>query len=377
MDYKYIPILKAKQGEFEALEKTKNSVSNKVLPLFEVAKLSERTRTTQRFAKSSTITCDYLDEVAEKIAEALHGNKVLVDTYQWAPSSATETGEHIIPYIYEKLASLGVTAIPVVGYDRWGSTPYKEAMQELEVGVEEFYCLRLDSHAVEDAAEPEFFQEQLATILDDLEIEPSRCIILLDFGDISHAALEDMLDKGAQITEQLDSFGFKHIATAGCSLPPTINDAVKKQNSTGKVLRKEMLLWQTLRAQYPHINWVFGDYGVRSPNTGDDKMSPHTNGKIRHTINKHFYIVRGHSMQIAPKGVQMYGLAKKIVESPNYLGSDFSWGDSKIDQCSREEGKPGNSTVWISIDTNHHIAFVLAEAMEFEKSFAANSFETV
>ena len=38
MDYKYIPILKAKQGEFEALEKTKNSVSNKVLPLFEVAK---------------------------------------------------------------------------------------------------------------------------------------------------------------------------------------------------------------------------------------------------------------------------------------------------------------------------------------------------
>ena len=138
-----------------------------------------------------------------------------------------------------------------------------------------------------------------------------------------------------------------------------------------------MLLWQMLRTQYPHINWLFGDYGVRSPNTGEDVISPHTNGKIRHTIDKHFFIVRGHSVQIGAKGGQMYDLAKKLVESPHYLNPEFSWGDSQIFQCSLGQGTPGNSTTWIAIDTSHHIAYSVAEVMEFEKSVTAASSETI
>ncbi|MDD5330156.1 MAG: beta family protein [Sulfuricella sp.] len=374
---KYLPILKAKPGELKALANSKTSVSAKVLPLFDVGRLSERTRQAKRFSETSTVTCAYLDEVAESIAKVRKGSSALVDAYQWPPNSATETGEHVIPYIYGKLASLGVKAIPVIGYDRWDSTQYRAAMMQLELSPEDYYCLRLDSHAIEDAAEPEFFEEQLTTILDDLQIDPSRCAVLLDFGDISHASIEDILDQGAKIVEQLDSFGFRRIATAGCSLPPTIDGAVKKPNSTGKVLRKEMLVWQMLRTQYPHINWLFGDYGVRSPNIGEDVVSPHTNGKIRHTIDKHFFIVRGHSVQIGAKGGQMYDLAKRLVESQHYLGPEFSWGDSQILQCSLGQGTPGNSTTWIAIDTNHHIAYAVAEVMEFEKSVTAVSAETI
>lgn len=374
---KYLPILKAKPGELKALANSKTSISAKVLPLFDVGRLTERTKQAKRFSETSAVTCAYLDEVAENIAKVRKGSSALVDAYQWPPNSSTETGEHVIPYIYGKLSSLGVKAIPVIGYDRWDSTQYRAAMMQLELSPEDYYCLRLDSHAIEDAAEPEFFEEQLTTILDDLQIDTSRCAVLLDFGDISHASIEDILDQGAQIVELLDSFGFRRIATAGCSLPPTIDGAVKKPNSTGKVLRKEMLLWQMLRTQYPHINWLFGDYGVRSPNTGEDVVSPHTNGKIRHTIDKHFFIVRGHSVQIGAKGGQMYDLAKKLVESQHYLGPDFSWGDSQILQCSVGQGTPGNSTTWIAIDTNHHIAYSIAEVMEFEKTVTAVNAETI
>ena len=374
---KYIPILKAKPGELKALANSKTSTSEKVLPLFDVGRLSERIKQAKRFSNTTTVTCAYLDEVAESIAGVRMGSTALVDAYQWAPNSATETGEHVIPYIYDKLALLGVKVIPVIGYDRWESTQYKSAMMQLEVPSEDFYCLRLDSHAIEDAGEPEFFEEQLTTILDDLQIDPSRCFVLLDFGDISQASIEDIFDQGEQIVMQLDSFGFRRIATAGCSLPPTIDGAVKKQNSTGKVLRKEMLLWQMLHAQYPHINWLFGDYGVRGPNTAEDVVSPHTNGKIRTTIDKHFFIVRGHSIQIGAKGGQMYDLAKTLVESQHYLGPEFSWGDEQILKCSLGQGKPGNSTTWIAIDTNHHIAYAVAEVIEFENSITAVGSESI
>lgn len=73
----------------------------------------------------------------------------------------------------------------------------------------------------------------------------------------------------------------------------------------------------------------------------------------------------------------MYDLAKKLVESQHYLGPEFSWGDSQILQGSLGQGTPGNSTTWIAIDTNHHIAYVVAEVMEFEKSVTATSVETI
>jgi hypothetical protein len=37
------------------------------------------------------------------------------------------------------------------------------------------------------------------------------------------------------------------------------------------------------------------------------------------------------------KGAQMYDLARVIVKSPYYLGAGFSWGDERIEACSREE----------------------------------------
>jgi hypothetical protein len=70
-------------------------------------------------------------------------------------------------------------------------------------------------------------------------------------------------------------------------------------------------------------------------------------------------------MQFGTKGAQMYDLAKTVVDSIHYMGEDFSWGDERILACSNGEFK-GSSTEWIAIDTNHHLAWVVAEVKEFE-----------
>lgn len=350
----------------------KQGHSRKMLPLFEVGRISESVRNAARFKNSSALTCAYLDEISERIAEVRKGHSALVDAFQWPADSITETGEHILPYVYAKLQLLGVEVVPVIGYDRWDSQPYKLAMQNLEVSDDKYVCLRLDSHAIEDSADPEYFEEQVTDILNDLNLEAGRCAVLIDFGDITSISLEELIEQASGIIELLGSMGFKFFATAGCSLPPTIDRAVKKQNSTGKVVRKEMLLWQTLSAEYPQHKWFFGDYGVRGPNTAEDVISPHTNGKIRHTIGQHFFIVRGHSVQTGDKGAQMHKLAKIVIESPHYMGDGFSWGDARILACSKEEFK-GNSSDWIAIDTSHHIAYVVAEIEEFESAVSISA----
>ncbi|MBK8972362.1 MAG: beta family protein [Hahellaceae bacterium] len=361
----YLPIYKAKPGELEACANAKKMHDRRMLPLFEVCRIGKSIRNAARFKGSNALTCAYLDEVAQQIADVRKGRMVLIDAYQWNPDSLTETGEHVLPYIYSRLESLGVSVIPVIGYDRWESPVYRIAMQGVEISTEGYFCLRLDSHAIEDAADPEFFEEQVLRILNDLSIEPAHCAILIDFGDVTAVSIEDLGNQAERVMQVLAPMGFKYFSTAGCSLPTSIDAAVKKQNTTGKVLRREMLLWQAMRVGYPDLKWLFGDYGVRGPNTAEDMISPNTNGKIRHTIGQNYYVVRGHSMKEGDKGAQMYKLAKTVVESTHYMGKDFSWGDARILACSNGVFK-GNSTQWIAIDTSHHLAWVVAEVEEFE-----------
>ncbi|HFH3388554.1 TPA: hypothetical protein ACGJWF_001671 [Pseudomonas aeruginosa] len=52
------------------------------------------------------------------------------------------------------------------------------------------------------------------------------------------------------------------------------------------------------------------------------------------------------------------------------MGENFSWGDYRIMECSKEKFV-GNPTTWISIDTNHHISALTTEIYEFASKIAA------
>lgn len=366
MKAKYLPIFKAKAGEFKAIANATASQARCMLPLFEVSRIGKSVREAKRFKGCKELTCAYLDEVAEDIAKIRTGKTALIDAFQWAADACTETGEHVIPYIHAQLQAHGVETVPVIGYDRWDSHSYQEAIQNIKLASSGYYCLRLDSHAIEDASEPEYFDERISEILDTLDLEPKRCGVLIDFGDVTALSVEKLLDQAEAVMEVVGTKEFKFFSTAACSLPPTIDAAVKKHNTTGFVARKEMLLWQALRSSYPKIKWLFGDYGVRGPNSAEDVITPDANGKIRHTVSKKYFVTRGQSIRTGDKGKQMHRLAKAVTESEHYMGEGFSWGDAQILACSRFLMGPGNSTSWIAIDTNHHIAWVVAEIEEFE-----------
>lgn len=362
----YVPVLKAMKSEAEALGHVPDMLARKILPLFEVSRIGKSITNAKRFEGCITLREAYLDEVSNRIATVWHGRLAMVDAYQWSPDTTVESGEHFISYIYSKLESMGVHVVPVIGYDRWDNDAYRLAMQALVVPSDRHYCLRFDTNAIEDAMEPEFFQENVMKILDDLQLEPSKCFVMIDFADVSNIAIDSMMSSVSSITSQLDSYGFRGFITTGCSLPPTINIAVKMPDSTGSVLRREMMVWQAMRKSMPSVNLVYGDYGVRGPSTNEGNPSPHTNGKIRYTIDQQYFIARGHSMQLEGKGAQMYTLSEIIIKSPHYMRENFSWGDKRILECS-QEGFKGTAGQWIAIDTSHHLAYVLAEVEEFER----------
>lgn len=364
----YVPILKAKQGEFDAISHLSERTKQQIIPLFDIH---------QQKAKSESLE-SFLCKIASGIARVMKDKPIFVDLSKWSPNAQTEGGEHVIPYLRNRLDHGGVIVNPVVRYGSWHDPVYVNAMKSLRLEKGCNYCIRLnmDNSTIEDVkADPDYVAERLNNIVEQLEINPHDIYLLIDFGDISslRRSIEGMINETRQIISLAQNIGFSQFMLAGASLPTSINHAVRERDSEGLVLRKEMITWQALLSENPRLNITFADYGVHNPNSFDESgYGKNANGKIRYTIDQKCFIARGHQLySTGNKFRQFCDLAQVITGSEHYCGKEFSWGDEQILLHSNPDSNSGSQTTWISIDTNHHIETVVMEILEFHLQLVA------
>ena len=372
----YVPLLKALPSELEAVVEVPAAQAARMHPLFDICRVptfNEYRKAPKWFLSSSAPTAEFVDRAVQKLAAAWVGRPAMIDAYFWAANATVENGEHVLSYAYRRLREEGLHVVPVVGYERWDNTEYRAAMAALECPEAPYWCLRLDVHAIDDAADPEAFQEQIDSILDGLDLAPENCAILVDFGDMTNISIEQMLAGLDDVIAGLGDYNFKFIVTAGCSMPALINQAVKDEHSVGSVLRREMHGWQNARREYPGVKLVYGDYGVRGPMSNEGVPNKHGNAKIRYTTSGAYYIARGCSAFNKPYSQQTQPLGLRIVNSKHYMGPAFSWGDRVIHQASLGLRVGQSHAKWIAYDTSHHIAYAMAEIFEFERALVAKA----
>jgi hypothetical protein len=385
----YVPILKSKKGEYDALAHLSERATNQIIPWFDIPQLPPPDENTNKATKKRPEQPieSFLDNIALDISKAWGGpplffisKSIFMDLPRWAPNAQTENGEHVIPYLRNRLEYCGIIVNPVIRYDIWGDPVYMNAIKGIRLEAGRSFCIRLsmDVDTVADIkADPDYVSERLSDIINHLAIDPAETYLLIDFGDISNQRyfIEELVDTAKQAISLVRDSGFSQVMLAGASLPSSINLAVKVHNSTGLVLRKEMMIWQALLSETPSLNVIFADYGVRNPSSSDESRScPNANGKIRYTIGNHYFIARGEYLfkGTGIKFQQFRNLAQIVINSGYYLEPKFSWGDESILRHSKLESKgPGNQGDWISIDTNHHIETVLMEILEFRRQLTA------
>lgn len=369
----YTPILKAKKGEFNALSHLSERAKNQIIPLFDIPIIKEEK---EGIESSLHKTANNIEKVWASHSSHDEQKSIFIDFPRWIPNAQTENGEHVIPYLCNRLEQLNIQVNPVVRYDCWEDSIYMNAIKGMRLKKGNNFCIRLDmdSDTVADIkADPDHVTEQLSKIIEQLELNPSEIYLLIDFGDISKQSrcIENVFDEAKQTISLVQKYGFSKIMLAGASLPISIDLAVNQRDSTGLVLRKEMMVWQMLLSEHPDLNIIFADYGVQNPSSSDEsKPYPHANGKIRYTINNQCFIARGHPLNTGLKYSQFRNLAKTVVDSGHFLSEQFSWGDRQIILRKNPESATGNLTTWISIDTNHHIETVVMEVMEFNRQLA-------
>jgi len=105
---------------------------------------------------------------------------------------------------------------------------------------------------------------------------------------------------------------------------------------------------------------VYGDYTVVHPNfTAIDMRRVKPMAKIAYTSKTGWHTRTG--LDFRGNRNQMHDHCKEIVtdEIFGFRGEDFSYGDGYIAKCARREKGPSNLTIWKQVMINHHITMVV------------------
>ncbi|MDV3753721.1 hypothetical protein CMU20_01665 [Elizabethkingia anophelis] len=347
----YVPVIKAKEGEFKALEVTDPNTLDKISPLFEIVNLPWNYTDE---CESKTID-SHLDKIGKKIEDAIGLRSFFVDSRYIDGDRTMNNDQHHLCFLFKDFRERNLNGIPVSGFTKLES--YKKAIKEIYQQDKKGICLRIESNELGSKN----LKDNIDNFLQFNEIQPNEVDIIIDLKNIVATDKNLYLLSITTILNQ----NFPHInkwrnlILAATSFPENLSDI--DANSIDSIERSEWLLYNALLNNELIRNPIFGDYCIANAEiTEMDPRFMQMSASIRYTYDKYWLIVRGRSTK-TQGFVQYHDLCERLIDRHEYKGNEFSWGDNYIDNCANRNVSTGNATTWRKIGSNHHFEFIIQQ----------------
>ncbi|MEA4871889.1 MAG: beta family protein [Synergistaceae bacterium] len=350
---KYVPILKWKSGEQGALKEMPDEAKNDITPLIEILPSCDE--------YGSDKYSDSFKKSIDRISKNWGAKPFFLDVITWLASNL-DTDALEVPHPYSLADSIinndiGDTLSPIfvapLYLDKLAIKKLKETISHFNNRI----AIRIDEDAILESE----LDNNIEFFINELGISVELIDIIMDFQNI-----QGRKPKGQSraIFQSLQSFPYLNkwnsITAAGTSFPETLQGF---ETGISSLSRTNWLTWVELTK-------LAKQEGVRVPNFADYGISgvsmplefqPYMvmSANIRYTVENDWLVLRGKSVR-GPLGYEQYHkLCESLISLNEYSGTEFSWGDKRVDLCAKREVGPGNATTWRMAGTSHHIAFVL------------------
>lgn len=350
----YVPILKWRQGEYQALLKLTTTIKDWVTPLFEIP--------TEQWDFENDAPAKSLDEHLAKFGKRLKakwGSKYcFVDSCYLQPTAQNAAGVHHLAWIFELARQEGAKPIPVTGLGR--AATYTNAVKQIVAIDGNGCCIRLVSEDFDRAQ----LKNELLALLEHLGVKPTEADIVIDLQDnVGHSASAHARLVLTMLQQLPLLARWRTLTIAGGSFPTALPSATFRP--TGSTPRFEWLGYRALVTSMPDNIRVptFSDYSVSAQST--EQLDPRIVdplAKIKYTVDDAWFIAVG--TQVKRNGRDQYiDLCKSILNSiPTvFHGPSYSWGDEYIGGCANRVETTGGSSTWPSVATNHHVTRVVRD----------------
>lgn len=356
----YLPCLRWKQGEYQAVWRLPAWTMERFTPLIEIPEIGwdfEEGR------DKKTIDEHLTDFALKKILRKWGTRSCFVDLNLIRLSERMANDVHPLKFVFDDFREVRCLATPVTGLDRDGA--YQREIRKIIVKDKRGICLRI---SIEEAAKSAFANE-IDSLLSTLDVKHNYCDLILDLGAPNFEPLEGFAKAIQAIVSRIPYLKkWRTFSVLGTSFPDTMG---RMKLGVNTIPRCEWQLYKRMVVNFKEANLrlpTFGDYAISHPNVLKlDMRVVKPSATIRYTIDDHWYIVKGKN--IRDYGREQYRqLSKQVMDSRYFCGSAFSWGDSYIHKWGTGKRNKTSLTMWRQVGTNHHIETVTQDIANFYAS---------
>lgn len=352
----YFPILKARQGELNALTHCSPGTLAELRPIIELHEQD----TDQLDAPGQV---ELLAKSVTKLEKAWPQGRgtAFLDAAGIEPDVEDESFVGLTPRLLKRLADEDLSSsssfAPVLRLS--DSDALRRSVAEL--GPQEL-CIRIGAEDLDNVVAPiDVLAEALAA---DAGVPVQSVDVILDFGAVENDGHLAMAARLARfVLPMLASGGWRSLAVGAGAFPVNLSDV--SAFTTGTLPRRDLILWESI-GNFQLLREIdFSDYAVTHPllPVGQAFAAP---PQIRYTHGSDWLALKG--LRTDRRGhAQFYDLCAQLRRElgDRVTPREASWGDRYFhDAADRGEGVdngvgPGNAATWRAIATSHHLAYVV------------------
>ncbi len=350
----YVPCLRWKQGEYQAVLRLSKSAKRSLTPFIEVPEIGFDFE-----AQSDKRTVDeHLEPFAKRVSTKWGQQPCFVDLNLLDSKTMMKSRRHPVDYVFNELRAEKCHAVPVTGLER--DHRYQSSVKRAISKDKKGLCLRIGI----ELANRSSLEVNLNKLLKLMEMRANECDLVLDLGSPNFLPLEGFSKLVQAIIERIPYLKkWRTFILLGASFPQSMAEV---KHSPSVIERYEWLLYKKVASRLGSSRIpTFGDYTISHPQVllvDMRKVKP--SASIRYAIDDAWFVVKGPNVRDHKFG-QYKGHCRTVMDSQGYCGDSFSKGDEYIKGCAGGTETTGNLTTWRWVGTNHHLEKVVRDVASF------------
>jgi Beta protein len=354
MDHrKYVPVLKWKMGEYQALSRLEDNIKARVVPLIEIPPPGYDFES-QQLKKTNE---EHLKDFGKRLSSKWGNRSCFVDLLNF-DNAVRIAKQHCITHIFEQTVEHGCNAIPVLNA---GST---ESCLKAAAKIPSIEKVGLAIRLSGDDFDDPKLGTKLTHISNTVGVSWGEVDVVVDLGTPDYSpktVFRGGLNERLKAIPQ--SAKARSVIIVGSSFPESLQ-AYKDENF---IPRREFTGYTDFvnflddSARVP----TFGDYSAAHPSIVELDMrliKPYA--KLRYTLTDKWYIAIGRAVRTA--GFEQYrDMCQALIDEDFFDGGDFSAGDKYIEDCANGDVPTGNLSTWVWVATNRHITKTVVDLASF------------
>ena len=348
----YVPALRWRQSEYQALLRLRKTVKDQIVPLITIPDVEFDFELWRDKKTVHEHVLPFVGRYHDKWSQ----RPAWITLDEAIAKGRMDDRSHVLDYVFNGLRQCNAKAVPALPLDADPETIAAAARVVARDGQGSAIIVRLEDLMVDGS------KAKVVTLAKDLQIKLTEIDLIIDLKAPNFEPYDAFATLLTAVMPRLgDLTVFRNFVLVSTAIPETFAGI---SAGTDEIPRHDWLFYQTLLMNLSDgmRRPAYGDYTIVHPNfEAKDMRLVKPAGKIIYTTERTWATRKGGSFRDDQN--QMYTHCQEIVRDPrfNFRGEGFSSGDAYISDCAAERKKPSTLGRWKEVAINHHITLVVEE----------------